>query len=132
VSRDLSEVPVRRVALVGCGLAFLLVGIAAVVFLGKAGDLLARALAAHQPRIEARLPADLPQAERTRLAWAFEGAEAALRDGDADADALDRVQRRLAAIEDRGSGHLTRDEVADLTADLEAIAGKQPAAVRPP
>jgi len=130
VIRDLSEVPARRIVLLGCGFAFLLVGIGAAVFLAKAGDLLARALAAQQARVEARLPKDLPEVERTRLAWAFEGAEAAIRDGDADAAALDRVQRRLAELE-KQAGRLSRDEIADLAADLEAVAGERRDAERP-
>ena len=108
IGKGLADVPVRRVLLFGCGVVFLLVGVAAVVFLARSGDLLARALDRHEQRLASRLPEGLPEAERTRLAWAFEDAEAAMRDGYADDAALERVQARLAA----------------LTAELEAVAGR--------
>jgi hypothetical protein len=124
VTSGLADVPVRRVLLFGCGFAFLLVGIAAVAFVAKSGDLLARALDRHEQRLASRLPADLPEAERTRLAWAFEDAEAAIRDGYADGAALERVQARLAALAEEPGRDLTADEVAALTAELEAVAGR--------
>jgi hypothetical protein len=124
VSSPLADVPVRRVLLFGCGFTFLLVGLAAVVFMAKAGDLLARALDGQEQRVTARLPEELGEAERTRLAWAFEDAGAAIRDGYADDAALDRVQRRLAALAEEPGRRLTRDEVAALTAELEAVAGR--------
>ena len=123
--------PVRRVLLIGCGFAFLLVGIAAVVFLAKAPGLLAQALAGQEQRVAARLPEELAEAERTRLAWAFEDAEAAIRGGYADDAALDRVQRRLAVLAEEPGRRLTGDEVAALTAELEAVAGRRGATAVP-
>ena len=125
---DLSDVPASRLVLLGCGFAFLAVGLAAFVFLWKADGLLAQALAASQPQVESRLPAALPEEERTRLAWAFDDAVAAVDGGWADEEALARVQERLALLREDAGRRLDRDEVAALTADLEAVSGRRPAA----
>lgn len=123
---DLSDVPVSRFFLVGCGFAFVIVGLSALAILWKADDLLSRALAEWEPRVESRLPEDLPEAERTRLAWAFEDAVSAVRDGWADEEALNRVQERLAPLRADPQRRLSRQEVAELTAGLEAVAGRKP------
>lgn len=114
-----------RVLLLGCGLAFLLVGLGSVVLLLSADDLLARALERMEPRVEARLPAELPESARTRLAWAFEDAAAAVRHGRHDGEDLERTQELLAAAVRRPVGEpLSSEEVAELTAALEAVSGR--------
>lgn len=125
--RDLAhDLTVSRVLLLGCGLAFLLVGLGSAVLLLSADDLLARALERMQPRVEARLPEGLAESERTRLAWAFEDAAAAIRRGRHRGDDLERAQRQLAgAVRRPANQPLSAEEVAELTAALEAVAGKR-------
>ena len=113
-----------RVLLIGCGVLLFLVGLAALVFLLKADDFVGWVFGSIEDTVVERLPPDLPAEERARLEEAFAAAAAKIETGEADAQALRRLQRELAAIvrsaEDRP---LTREQVATLTATLEEIAG---------
>lgn len=120
------DVPVRRFVLFGCGFAFLLVGLAALVFLWFADELLARALDSMQAKVEARIAEEVPEHDRTRLAWAFEDARAAVAGGRARRQPLAEAQRLLAAYARRGVGEpVTAEEVAELTAALDRVAGRE-------
>lgn len=116
-----------RVALLGCGVLLVLVGIAAVVFLLQADDFVGWVFGSVEETIVERLPEDLPAAERRRLERAFDGALATLESGEGDPQAMRRLQGQLTAVL-RGAGEdrpLTRDEVAAIAAALEAAAGPE-------
>lgn len=115
-----------RVALVGCGVALLLVGVAAVVFLLQADDFVGWVFGSVEETLIERLPPDLPDAERERLEEAFADAVARLGSGEGDPEAMRRLQAELTAVV-RASGDrpLTREEVAEITAVLEAVAGPE-------
>jgi hypothetical protein len=111
-----------RFGLIGCGLLTLLLGIGAIVFLLKAGDLFAWAMARFEAEISEALPEDLSEAERQRLHEAFAQATQAVRSGEFDPLALQRLQGRLRdSLLDSG-GELTRDQVLGLIDLLEAVA----------
>lgn len=104
-------------ALSGCAALLLLLGLAALVFPFFADDLLAGVVRSWQAEIG--LPADLPDDERTALAWAFEDAIYAVQTGDHDQQALGRVRDRV-----KGGADLDRRGVVELTRDLRAVAGR--------
>lgn len=113
-----------RVALIGCGALLFLLGLAAIVFLLKADDFVGWVFRSIEDTVAERLPPDLPEEERARLEEAFAAAAAKIETGEADAQALRRLQAELSRIvrsaDDRP---LTHEEVAEITATLEAIAG---------
>lgn len=116
-----------RIGLIGCGALVLLLGVAAMVFLMKAGDLFAWAMAKFEAEITKALPEDFSDAERRRLQEAFAGAAEAVRRGEADTLALQRLQERLRTSLLRESGQrLTRDEALELIEVLEAVAAGRP------
>ncbi len=111
-----------RYALIGCGFSALLLGIAAVVFLFKAGDLFAWTLQKMEAQIATQLPADLAPEERDRLHAAFEGVRVAVQRREIDAAALQRLQTKLGATAGRPSGtRMEREEYFALIAALEAV-----------
>lgn len=122
-----------RVALIGCGTVLFLLGIAAIVFLLKADDFVGWVFGSIEETVAERLPEDLPADERARLDRAFAAATARLEAGEGDTAALRRLQSKLVGIvrsaEDRP---LTREEVAEITAALEEIAGTAPDPNAPP
>ena len=112
-----------RVGLIGCGLLVLLLGAASVVFLLKAGDLFAWAMDRFEVEIAHALPDDLPEADRRRLHNAFEAASDAVRAGDFDPLALQKLQSKLRDSLLEESQNLTRQQVLELIAILEEVAG---------
>ncbi|HEX6202460.1 MAG TPA: hypothetical protein VF100_05600 [Thermoanaerobaculia bacterium] len=113
-----------RAMLLGCGALLFLLGIAALVFLLKADDFVGWVFGSVEETMAERLPPDLPEEERARLDRAFAAATANLESGEGDTAALRRLQSKLVGIlrsaDDRP---LTREEVAEITAALEEIAG---------
>lgn len=129
---DLAGVPARRVLLFGCGAAFVLILLAALAFLWMADDLLLRTVDSLQTKVEARLADDVPEAERTRLAWAFQDARRQVEIGRADHDELSRVLERLAELSRRPRDQpISAQEVTRLSTDLEILAGHLPPAEAP-
>lgn len=117
-----------RAMLLGCGVLLFLLGAAAIIFLLKADDFVGWVFGSVEETIVERLPPDLPAEDRARLDRAFAAATARIQSGEADPQALRRLQGGLGRAV-RGSGDdrpLTREEVADLTANLEEIAGTTP------
>lgn len=113
-----------RVVLLGCGALLFLLGIAAIVFLLKADDFVGWVFGSIEETVAERLPDDLPAAERARLERAFAAATAKVESGEADPAALRRLQGELTAIVRRSEERpLRREEVAEITAHLEEIAG---------
>jgi hypothetical protein len=117
-----------RVMLLGCAVLLFLLGFAAIVFLLKADDFVGWVFGSVEETIVERLPPDLPAEERARLDRAFAAATAKIAAGDADPQALRSLQGGLTrAVRDSGGDRpLTREEVAEITATLEAIAGTTP------
>ncbi len=117
----------RRVLLIGCGVLFFLVGVAAIVFLLKAQDFLGWVFGELEQTVMERVPEDLPAADRARLQHAFDEAVDDIVSGRADPAAMQRLQgelRSIVAASGRGpDARLTRQQVADITAALEAVAG---------
>lgn len=114
-----------RVMLLGCGVLLFLLGVAAIVFLLKADDFVGWVFGSVEETVIERLPADLPADERARFDRAFAAATAKIESGEADPQALRSLQGGLARAV-RGSGDdapLTREEVAEITATFEEIAG---------
>lgn len=117
-----------RAMLLGCGVLLFLLGAAAIIFLLKADDFVGWVFGSVEETIVERLPPDLPAEDRQRLERAFAAATARIQSGEADPQALRRLQGGLGRTV-RGSGDdrpLTREEVADLIATLEEIAGTTP------
>ena len=125
-----------RPLLVGCGLAVVLAGLVLLVLLWKAQDLIPAtvrwALAQFEQQVAGMLPDDVSEAERQRLADAFDAATDALADGSADPAALQRLQGQLMDVARAGS--LTREQVLGLIEALEAVAGERapPPPAEPP
>jgi hypothetical protein len=113
-----------RPLMIGCALTVVLLGLLLLGVLWKARDLMPVlfrwSLDQFEQQVSASLPADLSEAERQRLADAFDAAAAAVEDGTADAAALQRLQGRL--LEVARAGELTRDEVIALVEALEEVA----------
>jgi len=122
-----------RFALAGCGVSTLLLGIAAVVFLFKADDLLLWTLRKMEAQIADTLPAEITAEERDRFHRAFVAARDAIGRGDLDPAALQRLQGKLASFGGRtGAARPGREEVLDLIAALEAVAGSGRSKGSPP
>lgn len=114
-----------RVGIIGCGVLVLLLGVAAVVFLLKAGDLFAWAMTRFEAEIVAVLPEDYTDEELQRLHVAFANATEAVRSGEFDPLVLQRLQGKLRdSILDEG-GRLSREEVLELIVLLEELSGTE-------
>jgi len=113
-----------RVGLIGCGVVILLLGVAAVVFLFKAGDLFGWALAEFETEIMRALPEDCTESERQRLSAAFASAADAVRSGEFDPRSLQSLQGKLRESLLDEDHVLTREQVLELTAILEEVAGE--------
>jgi hypothetical protein len=112
-----------RIPLIGCGLLILLLGAAAVVFLIKAGDLFAWAMTRFEAEIVGVLPDDFTDEERQRLHEAFSHATDAVRTGEFDPLALQRLQSKLRESILNSGGRLSRQEVLELIDLLEGVGG---------
>ncbi|MFQ5350688.1 MAG: hypothetical protein ACE5EG_09625 [Thermoanaerobaculia bacterium] len=114
-----------RPVLIGCAVAVVVLGLLLLVLLWKAGDLMPAlfrwSLEQFEQQVADNLPTDLSEAERQRLADAFDAAAVAVEEGTADAAALQRLQGEL--LEVARAGELSRAQVLDLAEALEAVAG---------
>ena len=108
-----------RVALIGCGVVILLLGMAAVALVFKADDFVAWAMHRLEAEIVHRLPDDCTDEERAQLHEAFDEAVNAILAGRVDPAAMQefmgKVNRELA----RTSGPIRRDQVRELIRLLE-------------
>lgn len=117
-----------RPLLVGCGALAVLVGIAAIVFVLKAKDLLTWTMEKLEDQVVAALPEDVTAEERSRLARGFDAAIAKIRAGEIEPPSLTALQRQLQqAAEKAPSKQLTREDVLDLLSALERVGGLLPA-----
>lgn len=109
---------------VGCGLLLAVVGIAGIVVLYKAKDLVRWGISLTRSTVVEALPADVTDDERRRLEAAFDAVGVALADGEVDLDGQERLQSELyevlQKIQDRT---LEAADVTRLTRALEEIAG---------
>lgn len=114
----------QKPVLIGCGLLALLLGIAAVVFVVKAKDVLAYAMNQLRAEVVAHLPEDAGETERQRLDAAFDTALARIRGGELDPAALQELQKKLtAAASASAARRLTREELDGLVAALDKFNG---------
>ncbi len=112
-----------RPLLIGCGVLILLIGIAAVVIVNKAGDLFDWAMTRFEETIVQRLPDDVTEADRERLHDAFRSAVDAVQSEQADPEALQHAQLLLQRALTKEPGKLTRDDVLEIIEALEAVGG---------
>lgn len=117
-----------RPLLVGCGVLAVLVGVAAIVFLLKAQDLLSWTMEKLEEQIVAALPEDVTAEERQRLERGFDAAIAKIRAGEIEPPSLTALQRQLQqAAAKAPRKDLTREDVLDLLSALERVGGLLPA-----
>jgi hypothetical protein len=110
----------QKPVLIGCGLLALLLGIAAVVFVVKAKDVLAYAMNQLRAQVVAHLPEDAGETERQRLDVAFDATLARIRAGELDPAALQELQKKLSTAASAASTRrLTREELDGLIAALD-------------
>jgi hypothetical protein len=105
--------------LVGCGLLSLLLGIAAVVFVVKAKDVLAYAMNQLRAEVVAHLPEDSSDADRQRVEDGFDVALARIRSGELDPATLQVLQQKLTAA--ASAARTRRLSVEELNGLLEAL-----------
>jgi len=113
-----------RPLLLGCGGVVILLGIAAIVFVVKAKDLLAWTMRELEQQVVAAWPADATAEERIRLDRGFAAALDKIKQGEVEPPALFALQRQLAKAADKSQKkQLTRDDVLDLLSALERVGG---------
>lgn len=116
-----------RPLLVGCGALIVLLGIAAIVFVAKAKDLLAWTMGELEQQVVAAMPDDVTAPEQARLERGFDAALGRIREGQVEPPALFALQRQLSnAAEKSQKKTLTRDDVLDLLSALERVGGLLP------
>src|SRR5688572_9503596 len=113
---------------VGCGVVLVLLGIAGVLFVVKAKDLLVWSLEKAKGGITAKLAPDVTAADRERFETAFAAAASNIRAGKMDPAALQRLQRRLMQAVDPQGGQVAREEFLDLIRAFEELGGLAPPA----
>ena len=110
----------QKPLLVGCGLLSLLLGIAAVVFVVKAKDVLAYAMNQLRAEVVAHLPEDASDSDRQRVEAGFDAALARIRSGELDPAALQDLQKKLTgAASAAGKRRLSGEEMNGLLAALD-------------
>jgi len=107
--------------LLGCGVLFLLLGIAGVALLFKAKDLLSWSLGNMGPAVVGNVAAEVTPEEVERFKTALAAARGRIEAGQIDAQSLQRVQSRLMAAMSGGKGKLDRQQLLDLTLALEGL-----------
>ena len=122
----------------GCGIVLVLLGLAAIVFIIRAKDLLVWSLGKVKAAVEQNLPADVTEADRERFDVAFAAATRAIRAGRMHAEPLQELQAELLRVVQKPKGALTREDYLRLTRALERVGGvgpeeeEAPAAPSPP
>lgn len=116
-----------KTAWIGCGLILVLMGIGAFVFLLNAGAIATWMFTRLETVIVAqKLPADVTPVERERLQQAFASVRQGLETGKVDVTSLQPVQAKLVEIAGKQREQVTRQDVLDLAAALERLAGRTP------
>jgi hypothetical protein len=110
----------------GCGIVLVLLGVAAIVFIIRAKDLLVWSLGKVKAAVEQNLPPDVTAADRERFDVAFAAAGRAIRAGRAQPKPLQELQGELLRVIQKQKGELTRDDLVRLTEVLERVGGIGP------
>lgn len=113
---------------IGCGTTLVVFLIAALALTLKADEMMVWLLGKLEQNIAANLPADLTAAERERFEASFGELARAVEDGTVDPAALQALQSRLFQISADVERGLSREQVLELTADVERAAGLSPPA----
>ncbi|KAB2964405.1 MAG: hypothetical protein F9K16_04390 [Thermoanaerobaculia bacterium] len=114
--------------MIGCTALLVLLGIAAIVFVVKAGAIFGWTMNQLRDQVLTALPADVTPEERERLERGFEAAVARVRAGQVEVPALKAMQLQLQSASTKAPrGDLTRDDVLDLLSTLERVGGLLPA-----
>lgn len=116
----------KRPLLIGCGALLVLLGIAAVLLVAKQAELVSWVFHKMEAQILAKLPPDVTPEERQRLGQAFEAATEAVGSGKADPAKANELNFELLELAQAGR-QITREEVQELTRQLEEVAGKNQA-----
>ncbi len=109
-------------ALAGCAVLALVLGLGVLTMILKATDLVGWSLSRIRIEIERVLPSDLPPADRERLDTAFDTALDQIERGELDPVAFQVLQTELLRFA-RRSELPTVEEVRDLIRALEEFAG---------
>jgi hypothetical protein len=130
VPRPFSPAPRRapgrgaRPLWIGCGVLLALLGVAAIVFVVKAKDLLAWTMGELRTQVTAALPPEVTVEERARLQRGFDAAVEKIKRGEVEMPALKALQLQLTnAAEKAPRGQLSHDDVLDLLSALERVGG---------
>ncbi len=101
-----------------------LLGIAAIVFIAKAKDLLAWTMREVKTQVTATLPEDVSADERARLDRGFDAAIGRMQRGEVETPALYALQSQLMNAADKSQKKaMSRDDVLDLLSALERVGG---------
>jgi hypothetical protein len=120
-----------RNLLIGCGVLLVLLGIVTVLFVLNASKVASWLYTRLEEQVVAELPKDLPEADRQRLAEAFDKVRGAIQDGTVDVGKIQQAQGKMTEMV-RHPDAVTAADVRELTALLEAAAGERPAAEEAP
>ena len=113
--------------LIGCGVVFLLLGVAGLVFVMKARDLLVWSLDRTRAGVLANLSDEVTAADRERFDAAYAAASARIRDGRIDPVALQGLQSELMSAIENPRQKVSREKFVKLTTALERMGGIEPA-----
>jgi hypothetical protein len=114
--------------LIGCGVVFLLLGVAGLLFVMKARDLLVWSLDKTRAGVLDNLAEDVTAADRERFDAAYAAATVRIRDGKIDAAALQKLQGELMRAIENPREKVTREKFLALTEALEKVGGVEPPA----
>ena len=117
--------------LIGCGVVFLLLGIAGLVFVMKARELLVWSLDRTRAGVLANLADEVTPEDRQRFDAAYAAATTRIRDGKIDASALQGLQGQLMKAIENPRERVSRDKLLALTEALEKVGGVAPPAPAP-
>ena len=118
-------------ALIGCGVVFLLLGVAGLVFVMKARDLLIWSLDRTRGGVLANLADEVTPEDRQRFDAAYAAATTRIRDGKIDSSALQGLQGQLMKAIENPREKVSRDKFLALTEALEKVGGVEPPAPAP-
>jgi hypothetical protein len=115
-------------ALIGCGVVFLLLGVAGLVFVMKARDLLIWSLDRTRTGVLANLADDVPATDLERFDAAYAAATTRIRDGKIDSTALQGLQSQLMRAIENPREKVSREKFLALVEALEKVGGIEPPA----
>jgi hypothetical protein len=114
-----------RPLLIGCGVVFILLGIAAVILMAKLPELAGWVFQRLEMQVMAKLPPDVTPEERQRLDVAFDEAARAVGENKADPNKAQELNSVLMEL-GQPNRPLNHDDILKLLKILEEVAGKAP------